>query len=86
MHQTSLYVTEWEYQWLHTEGPTGSALPPSLRHREEREDKTKFGDRVDTQNAHFTQDQSALPNSYLNPVNSARKEREFVDVFFVAPL
>ncbi len=61
MHQTSLYVMKWEYQ-LHTEGSTGSLSPSLLRHREEREAKKKFGDRLDIQNAHFTQDQPAIPN------------------------
>lgn len=54
------------------QGPTGSPVPPSLilcvTERREREGpRKKFGVRVDIQNAHFTQEQSGIPNLYVNP-------------------
>lgn len=86
-YQTALYVMRGEYRWLNAEGPSGLLPPPSMRHREEGEEEggggweKKFGDEVDIQNAHFTQDQSATPNEYLEPVNIIRRGTRFVDAF-----
>lgn len=38
------------------------SFPPTMRHREERGAKKKSGEKVDFQNAPFTQDRPAVPN------------------------
>lgn len=62
MYQASLYVMKWEYHWFHKDGPTDSHLLLPASPVGEGGQEKKFGDRVDIQNAHFTQDQSAVPN------------------------
>lgn len=61
------------------QGPTGSPRPSLIicvTERREREGpRKKFGVRVDIQNAHFTQEQSGIPNLYVNPLHTVKKER-----------
>lgn len=79
-HFTSLYGS------TRAQGPTGSPRPSLIlcvTERREREGpRKKFGVRVDIQNAHFTQEQSGLPNLYVNPVNTIKKESFLVTSFW----